>query len=486
MRPANELVPGTMIARSPGCRFAARRPTQRRTKVKSSTPDVARGELVAAWNSIQRELRASLPPSTYGFWFEPLRPVSTRGATLFVTGPRHARRWVARRYPELLRAALVRSGTELRELEFIEEEAAAPASDTAPSGPGRVALNPGYTFERFVIGPGNRIAHGAALAVAEAPGESYNPLFLHGPPGLGKTHLLGAIANYLHVHSPNLAVHYTTAESFTNEFVGALQTTAIDAFKRRYRRSDVLLIDDVQFLEGKDRTADEFFHTFNALHEAGSQLVLTADRLPAALSGLAARIRDRFEWGLVAAVEPPDLTTRLLFLGNLVEERTERVDPEAIRAIASRPAANLRVLEGALTRVVALSSLTGAEVSTDSVDQALPAVLEPLAPAQPQVEEIQRAVAQSLDVSVDEMLSRTRRAAPVARARQLAMYLSRRLTPLSLPAIASAFNRSDHTTVMHAVRRVEERSLADPALARTLERLTEQLTAPKKDRDRTD
>jgi chromosomal replication initiator protein len=460
---------------------------QRRIKVHRSTPDAARDELTVAWEQIQRELRASMPSSTYGFWFEPLRPVSARGATLFVTGPRHARRWVARRYPELLRAALQRSGTGLRELEFIDPDDA-PASEAAPRAVAgaRVALNPANTFERFVIGPGNRVAHGAALAVAEAPGESYNPLFLHGPPGLGKTHLLGAIANYLHVNSPNLSVHYTTAEAFTNEFVGALQTTGIEAFKERYRRADVLLIDDIQFLEGKERTADEFFHTFNALHESGSQLVLTADRLPGALVGLAARIRDRFEWGLVASLEPPDLTTRLLFLANLVRERSEDVAPEAVRAIASRATSNLRLLEGALTRVVALSSLTGSEVSPDSVDQALPGAIEEPPPATPGVEQIQRLVADRLEVPVDEMLSRSRRAAPVARARQLAMYLSRELTDLSLPAIASAFNRSDHTTVMHAIRRVEERSLADPALARTLEQLSGELRGGAKDRDRTD
>ena len=427
-----------------------------------------------------------MPSSTYGFWFEPLRPVSARGATLFVTGPRHARRWVERRYPELLRAALQRSGSGLRELEFIEPDDAPAAAASEPAAAARVALNPAYTFERFVIGPGNRVAHGAALAVAEAPGESYNPLFLHGPPGLGKTHLLGAIANYLHANSPNLTVHYTTAEAFTNEFVGALQTTGIDAFKQRYRRTDVLLIDDIQFLEGKERTADEFFHTFNALHESGSQLVLTADRLPGALVGMAARIRDRFEWGLVTSLEPPDLTTRLLFLGNLVRERSENVTPDAVRAIASRATSNLRLLEGALTRVVALSSLTGSSVSPESVDQALPGVIEEPRPAGPDVDQIQHLVAERLEVPVDEMLSRSRRAAPVARARQLAMYLSRELTELSLPAIATAFNRSDHTTVMHAIRRVEERSLADPALARTLEQLSAELRGGGKDRDRTD
>jgi chromosomal replication initiator protein len=337
-----------------------------------------------------------------------------------------------------------------------------------------------------VIGPGNRFAHAAALAVAEAPGEAYNPLFLHGPPGLGKTHLLGAIANYLHARSPELAVHYTTAESFTNEFVGCLQTRGIEAFKDRYRRADVLLIDDVQFLEGKARTADEFFHTFNALYESGSQIVLTADRLPGELSALAERLRDRFEWGLTAAVEPPDLSTRLIFLANLVRERgMNEVAPDALRAIASRTISNLRLLEGALTRVVALSSLTASSLTAEAVDRALPDRAPSAGAHVPDVEEIQRIVADRLGVTPDDLRSRNRTSA-IARARQVAMYLTRELTDLSLPAIARAFGRRDHTTVIHAIRRVSQRSTEDPALARTLEELTTRLRPPAMDRDRTD
>jgi len=476
-----------MIARGPARR--ARHAThQRRIEVPGQTDDAVRDELGVAWRRVQRELRASVPDSTYRLWFEPLRPAAARGTTLFLTGPAHVRRWVDRRYPELLRAALARAGTDLARVEFVAPSAPAGSPrERHGDGAARVALNSAYTFDRFVIGPGNRLAHGAALAVAEAPGESYNPLFLHGPPGLGKTHLLGAIANYLHERSPELAVHYTTAESFTNEFVACLQSSGIEAFKERYRRADVLLIDDVQFLEGKARTADEFFHTFNALYEGGAQLVLTADRMPSELTALAERLRDRFEWGLTASLEPPDLSTRIIFLANLVRERgLAEVAPDAIRAMAGRTATNLRLLEGALTRVVALSSLTASTITAEAVEEALPGDGPHRRPSrQPEPREIREAVGARFGVDPAEILSASR-AAPVSRARQVAMYLTRELTELSLPEIAREFNRRDHTTVMHAIRRVDERSTEDSGLSRALEELSGRLRSPEKDRDRTD
>jgi chromosomal replication initiator protein len=455
-------------------------------EVPRPTPDAAL-DLTATWRQAQQELRSSVSDSTYQLWFEQLRPVSSRGPIIFLTGPRHVLRWVGKRYPELLRAAIRKGGSGLREFDLVTsgEALARSAPESSAEAAARVPLNPAYTFDRFVIGPGSQFAHAAALAVAEAPGEAYNPLFLHGPPGLGKTHLLGAIANYLHHHNPELTVHYTTAECFTNEFVSSLQGTGIEEFKRRYRRADVLLIDDVQFLQGKARTADEFFHTFNALYEAGAQLVLTADRLPAELSALAERLRDRFEWGLTVAVEPPDLPTRLVFLANLAREQSEQVAPEALRAIASRAVSNLRLLEGALTRILALGSLTTSAITPETVARALPGADAAPSAAMPEITQVQEAVAARLDVPLERLLSPTR-VAPVARARQLAMYLSRELTDLSLPEIASAFNRRDHTTVMHAIRKVEGRVLEDAALARTIEQLTSDLVAPTIDRDRTD
>jgi chromosomal replication initiator protein len=445
-----------------------------------------RQEIEIPWREIQRELATSVHQDTFRLWFAPLSPVSRRGATLYVTGPNRVIRWVSRRYMELLRAAAARAVDGIREVELVALDEAPAASAGAAIAASKVALNPDYTFERFVIGPGNQLAHAAALAIAEAPGEAYNPLFLHGPPGLGKTHLLGSIANYLNRHSPQLSVHYTTAESFTNEFVACLQGAGIDAFKERYRRADVLLIDDVQFLQGKARTADEFFHTFNALYEAGAQVVLTADRVPSELEQLAERLRDRFEWGLTVPVEPPDLATRLVFLGNLAREQTEKLPPDALRALAAKTSANLRVLKGALTRVVALSSLTHSEVTAESIQGALPgeAIPEPTGP-HPDALEIQQAVSQRLGVTLDSMLSPTR-AAPIARARQIAMYLTRELTDLSLPAIAAVFNRRDHTTVMHAIRKVDRRAIEDAALSRTLEELRAGLSSPAMDRDRTD
>jgi chromosomal replication initiator protein len=421
--------------------------------------DSSRQDLDALWQATQERLRASVLESTYRLWLEPLRAVGADDDAIYLTAPEGIRAWAERRYSALIAEALADSSTPLRRVVFTADSEGPGSSAAAPDG---VELNPSYTFDRFVIGDGNRLAHGAALAVAEAPAEAYNPLFLHGPPGLGKTHLLGAIANYLRANAPGLNVRYATAESFTNEFVGALKSAGAEAFKARYRDIDVLLIDDVQFLEGKPATEEEFFHTFNALYESGSQLVLSADRIPSELSTLASRLRDRFEWGLTIPVEPPNLATRLTVLRRLVQEAgVEIADTEALSELANRIDANVRQLHGALTRVLAHASLMARPLSKELIAEVIPRGRSAQATS---VEEIQQRVAEGFGISRAELVGSSRAATPL-RARQVAIFLTRELTDLSLPQIGRLYGGRDHSTVLNSLRRVEASLAEDTDLA---------------------
>ena len=416
--------------------------------------------------------------STFRLWLEPVRAVSAQGSTLFLTAPPAIRTWVERRYGGELEAALRRQESGLSEIDFVDGEGA--AEGPSASTPRSLPLDAGHTFDRFVIGPGSRLAHAAALAVAELPGEAYNPLFLHGPPGLGKTHLLGAIVEYLRRNHPELNVHYTTAERFTTEFVTALRRDGPEAFKARYRELDALLIDDVQVLEGKQRTEEEFVHTFNALHGAGKQIVLSSDRPPEALSRLAARLRDRFRWGLQVELDPPDLRTRIALVWRLAADASPGlVEPTALVEIANRVPENVRVLEGAMTRVLAVASLLSEPLSSAIVRRALegegradgPPTAEP-----PSLVAIQTAVCELRGVSQPDLLS-SGRSAPLVQARQLAMYLARELTAMSLAEIARGFNR-DHTTVIHAIRTVSGRLEPDSDTTRAIHTVRANLGNP--------
>jgi chromosomal replication initiator protein len=425
-----------------------------------------------AWSRIRNEMRRAVGDSTWQLWLEPLVARHMDNNTLVIEAPAESRAWVEASFARLLVActkAVLGAHATVKVVATGTPAAPAPRVFTGAE------LNPRYTFDQFVIGDTNRLAHGAALAVAEMPGLAYNPLFICGPPGLGKTHLLHSIGNYLAEHGDGLTVLYTTVESFTDQFVGALHTGALEAFKATYRGVDVLLVDDVQFLQRKARTEQEFFHTFNALHGAGAQLVLTSDRLPRDLDALEDRLRERFEAGLVTDVRPPDLGTRRTILRKRVQQDAiHDIDPDAIDVIADHVDSNIRALEGALIRVVAYGSLTGRPVTTDLASEVLAGLYPGARAHRFTVRDIQQHTCEAFGLSIDDLLSASR-AAPVTWPRQVAMYLARELTDQTLPAIGREFGGRNHTTVMHACRKTAERMAADPEAYDIVRRLTAEL-----------
>ena len=461
------------IRRRPGSWRRVPRPIVGPPPKESITPAVP-PQLARDWAPIRARMRDAVTDSTFEIWLAALRPRAIIGDTLVIEAPDEIRSWVADRYAVLLQrcaaavlgpqtsVAIVAPGTDVGDV----APAAGPATTTT-AGEEDAQLHPKFTFDQFVIGDANRFAHAAALAVAELPGQAYNPLFLYGQPGLGKTHLLHAIGNYVRTHGGGLRVRSTTAERFTNGFVAALQTKGTEHFKAHFRETDVLLIDDVQFLQRKARTEEEFFHTFNALYETGSQLVLTCDRLPADMAALEERLLERFQAGLVAELQPPDFATRLAILRKRVHhDAIQLPDEGALHAIAHRITANARTLEGALIRVVAYHSLTRRPIDADLADEVLAGLYpKPRAIARrerPTIDRVLDLTAAAFDVSREELLSAAR-SARVAWPRQLAMYLARRHTGASLPAIGERFGGRNHTTVMYACRKASERLALDPA-----------------------
>jgi len=439
------------------------------------------------WPHIRAELRRAVGAGTWNLWLSELEPVSIDGAVLRLRAPDGKRQWIADRFTGLLHAA---AGTVLGPgavVEIVTASAAAAAAIPVALPETFAAnraerLNPRLTFEQFVIGDSNRLAHGAALAVAELPSLAYNPLLICGPPGLGKTHLLHAIANYVNDCGVGLTARCTTVERFTNSFVAAVHGGDPAAFKEAHRGVDVLLVDDVQFLASKVRTEEEFFHTFNALHASGAQIVLTSDRPPRDMDALEDRLRERFEAGLVCEVGPPDYSTRLTILRKRVlQDRIQGCESEALELVAERVSHNVRALEGALIRVVAFGSLTGRPATAGLAEEVLAGLYPDLAPARRQsVADIQSQVCMAFSITREELLSASREAR-LSWPRQVAMYLTRELTDQTLPAIGRAFGRN-HTTVLHACRRTAERIAADPDAFAAVDRLTRQLTGGDADR----
>jgi chromosomal replication initiator protein len=435
------------------------------------------------WEEVSSRLRGALNDATFRSWFGDAggAAVSDDAFTLSVPND-FTREWIESHFLGLIRAAVKdATGNERRIHLSVRHDGVAPEADgappeqpirAAPEAPPLATMTQKYTFDLFVIGSSNRFAHAAALAVAEAPAQAYNPLFIYGGTGLGKTHLLQAVGQYVGEHGNGLTARYVTSETFMNDFINSLRDKRIEGFKQRYRTYDVLLVDDVQFFEGKERIQEEFFHTFNSLYEAGRQIVISSDRPPKEIATLEERLRSRFEWGLITDIQPPDLETRIAILRKKVKtDRIDVSDSDVLTYVAERVTTNIRELEGALTRVVAFSSLTGRPMTVELAEDVLKDVFPQGQPVEISIRRIQETVSERFGMTVNELCS-AKRSQSIAYPRQVAMYLSRALTDSSLPKIGKEFGGRDHTTVMHANAKIEGMIREDRSVYNLVQELT--------------
>ena len=435
--------------------------------VNKSSPDAG---LDALWTQISSALRAELGDGVFDRWFSTLRlgEASSREVALIIPNSIY-QVWIESNYGAQLQAALMSVFGAQRAVSFRVENGASVEAplDATPSDlveesvepvgvTGAKGLNSHYVFETFVVGANSEFAHAASLAVAKSPARTYNPLFIHGGVGLGKTHLLQAIGHHLASSRRGAKVAYVRSETFTNEFINAIQTNSLVKFRRRYRQADILLIDDIQFLAGKERSQEEFFHTFNSLFEGRKQIVLSSDQPPSEISQLEQRLVSRFEWGLTAELQPPDMETRLAILRKKAAGLDVQLPPHVLEYLAHRIKSNVRRLEGALLRVASFSSLSGRPLTDESIEHVLRDILQEEARRAVSIDQVQRKVAEHYDVRLADMTSK-RRPANIAFPRQVAMFISRRLTKCSLQDIGEAFGGRDHGTVIHACKTVQLR-----------------------------
>lgn len=441
------------------------------------------------WQQILSVIQTKVSKPSFDTWLKSTKATIFSEDSLMICAPNNfAKEWLESRYAKLIGSTVAETLGRHVQVQFTIDDLPPPAAvSQAPAAPpskpaaqlheDSFSLNPKYTFDTFVIGSGNRFAHAASLAVAEAPAKAYNPLFLYGGVGLGKTHLMHAIGHYVLEHNPSAKVLYISSEKFTNEFINAVRDNVGESFRNKYRKIDVLLIDDIQFLAGKEGTQEEFFHTFNALHEESKQIIISSDRPPKEIPTLEDRLRSRFEWGLITDIQPPDLETRIAILRKKAKAENLDIPNEAMIYIANQIDTNIRELEGALIRVVAYSSLINEDVSAHLAAEALKDIIPSSRPKVITIHDIQLRVGEFYGMKVEDFKARKRTKA-VAYPRQVAMYLSRELTDYSLPKIGEAFGGRDHTTVIHAHEKISTALKSDQELTKIIRNLTEKIKNP--------
>jgi len=458
-------------------------PENRAIQAKTMQPSAEK-----IWAAAQEQLRSRLNGDTYNLWFAPLRACGQDNNSIVLeVANDFCEVWLKDNYVSLLQDAIgMVCGRQLQ----IKFKVAPGMGGMAHPPPAKgkpveldvepevtraeLAFNPKNTFETFVVGANNNFACAAAQAVAQAPGKSYNPLFLYGGTGLGKTHLLHAIGQYVNANKKGARVAYLSSEKFTNEYIDAIQNNQISRFRKRYRQTDVLLIDDIQFLAGKERIQEEFFHTFNTVHENGKQIVLTCDRPASEIANLQHRLISRFEWGLATDLQPPDVEVRLAILNKKAQLMGVEVPPEIMNFLATRIRSNIRRLEGALVRVASFSALTGKKVTVEVIENLLREILSEEARLTVSIDTIQKKVAEHFDIRLQDMTSK-RRPWNIAFPRQIAMFLARNMTDSSLSAIGDAFGGRDHGTVLHACRLIKDRMEVDANVRQIVSYLEKQL-----------